>query len=321
MTPSLFRYAPTRGRVAFTLIELLVVIAILAVLIGLLLPAVQKVRAAAARTQSANNLKQIGLALHNFHATAGYIPPKCGWKGPKYGDGGINGTAFFYLLPYVEQSAAFEASYGPHEFAEWEPSFANFNGYYASRANATVRLFQAPADPTLPDDSGTFANTAVSYFLNASVFTGKLTLHTISDGSSNTLFVTEGYSWCSGINSDPSFSRSGSWSDTDSGLTILYPEWAEWYPPPYGPAIDAPVARSVYDPDTYTLVPQPATYTFQDRPKSDRCDPYMPQSFHPGVLQVVLGDGSVRGVNVAVSPDSWRASLTPAGGDVLGSDY
>lgn len=321
MSPSPSRHAPALRRAAFTLIELLVVIAILAVLIGLLLPAVQKVRAAAARTQSANNLKQIGLALHNFHATAGYIPPKCGWKGPKYGDGGINGTAFFYLLPYVEQSAAYEASFGPHEFAEWEPSFANYNGYYAGRASVTVRLFQAPADPTLPDDSGLSANTSVSYFLNASVFTGKLTLHTVPDGSSNTLFFTEGYSSCYGINSNPSFSRSGNWSESDSGLTILYPEWAEWYPMPNGPAIDPPVARSVYDPDTYTMVPQPANYTFQDRPKSDRCDSYMPQSFHPGVLQVCLGDGSVRGVNTSVSPDSWKASFTPAAGDVLGSDY
>src|SRR5262245_31897492 len=89
-------------RAGFTLIELLVVIAIIAVLIGLLLPAIQKIRAAAAKTTSANNLKQIGLALHNFHSVAGYIPPACGWKGPKYGEGGINGTFFFYLLPYIE---------------------------------------------------------------------------------------------------------------------------------------------------------------------------------------------------------------------------
>lgn len=320
MTRSLPRCGVCRRR-AFTLIELLVVIAILAILIGLMLPAVQKVRAAAARTQSANNLKQIGLALHNFHGSAGYIPPKCGWKGPNYGDGGVNGSAFFYLLPYVEQTAAYQASFGPHDYAEWEPAFANFSGYYANRANATVRLFQAPADPTLPDDDGLNANPAVSYFLNAQVFTGKLTLGTVADGTSNTLFFAEGYSSCTGLNSDPYVSRSGQWNDTDSGNAILYPEWAEWFPVPKGPSFDLPVERLVYDSVTYSMVPQEATYTFQDRPKSNACDPYVPQSLHPGVLQVCHGDGSVRGVNRGVASESWRAALTPAAGDALGSDY
>ena len=125
-----------RQRRGFTLIELLVVIAIIAILIGLLLPAVQKVRAAAAQAQCGNNLKQIGLALQNYYGDFNYLPPGVA----RYGEANNPNATYwsYFILPYVEQNALFEGA-PVEKYPNWS------QGNYLVAAQAQLSVFRCPA--------------------------------------------------------------------------------------------------------------------------------------------------------------------------------
>jgi prepilin-type N-terminal cleavage/methylation domain-containing protein/prepilin-type processing-associated H-X9-DG protein len=163
-----------RGRRGFTLIELLVVIAIIAVLIGLLLPAVQKVREAAARTTCSNNLHQFGLAMHNYHDVNHAFPPAFA-KPSNYGWS-------TWLLPYVEQQNLFN-SLNPHETV------------LTLNANTTVKLsvFLCPSDPAGNINKWFGGYAKSNYVVSEQVSDGgsAIPMSTITDGTSNTIMIAE----------------------------------------------------------------------------------------------------------------------------------
>jgi len=338
------RTSSARG---FTLIELLVVIAIIAVLIALLLPAVQAAREAARRAQCVNNLKQLGIALHNYHSATNSLP----W-GSFYAGGWSDVSPLVMLLPHVEQTQIYNAINFSLYFSS--VGMANPGGAIQTTAwRATVAAFQCPSDT----DRLTNAECHTSYMANTGADASSInnlnalsgpfqpqvnrgngqynrpaSFASIIDGLSNTAMISEvvkGIGTSNNAQIDPlkpsgtasvlTGGGSGGGSLNDYNLCQAKPVKT------IADAASGTPTGSWYfvaqpNMSLYCHVMPPNTWSCAYTAMRDYDASVTASSRHPGVVNVLMGDGSCKAVKSSVAREVWWGIGTKAGAEVISSD-
>jgi prepilin-type N-terminal cleavage/methylation domain-containing protein len=321
------------SRPGFTLIELLVVIAIIAILIGLLLPAVQKVRTAAARIQSANNLHQILLACHNYHDSHGTLPPLSAVIPgvPKNPHGTQPVSVHFWLLPYIEQDNLWKL--GLTNAGAWPAGPGVPHGGTTSAGAQTVKTYLSPRDPSNPltqwveSDGGVWALS--NYGANHAIFgvpcgsntDSKMTLPGISDGTSNTVGFAEQYARC-GLG-EPDHTSGSPPNNFFHKLWAYNVTWA-WQRGPYFDTrlmSHGMAGTSQSNGSACTCIATSTAAVPQSQPTVQACNPYFVQAMDASGCLVAMMDGSVRMVSPSINGTTWVRAIWPKDGFPLGNDW
>jgi len=306
-----------KKRLGFTLIELLVVIAIIAILIALLVPAVQKVREAAARTQINNNLKQMGTATHNYHDSFGAFPSASGQTG-MYGQNAVRSLSVL-LLPYVEQL----------------PLAQNILTNGIPVTFQTIAPYQAPLDFTTSDwlrvqnyacnlrvftDMGantnyTLALTGVSYTSGTNYICTTNLGRTFQDGTTTTICYATRYGFAQSQGSQGNSGGSGTQS-LSMWDALVGTSTAQGCGAYFGFNFASTGPAQTVITGGWMIAP-----TLSQATANALFTAGCAMSFGVAGLQVGLGDASARMVTAQVSPHTWNSALNPADGNPPGSDW